>query len=105
MTSTTADTVSDHRQDVVRGYQTNGVVTDALPSCARISSAPQFPPVPMVPTELFRRIALSLDGVVEGEHMRHPDFRVHGKIFATIYPDQRHGMVKLPPDVQRDYVK
>jgi hypothetical protein len=59
----------------------------------------------MVPATLFRTIALSLDGVVEGAHMNHPDFRVRGKIFATIYPDGRRGMVKLTPDVQRDYIK
>lgn len=33
--------------------------------------------------------------------MDHPDFRVGGKIFATLgYPDKGWGMVRLPPDVQ-----
>jgi hypothetical protein len=32
----------------------------------------------------FRRIALSLKGAVEGSHMGAPDFRVGGKIFATL---------------------
>ena len=59
----------------------------------------------MVPTEQFRRIAMGLEGVVEGSHMKHPDFRVHGKIFASIYPDNRRGMVRLTPDLQRDYVR
>ena len=50
----------------------------------------------------FRELALSLAGVVEGSHMAHPDFRAHGRIFATLgYPDAGWGMVKLPLDEQR----
>jgi hypothetical protein len=38
--------------------------------------------------------------------MGHPDFRVGGKIFATLgHPDDRHGMVKLSPDQQADCVE
>ena len=48
----------------------------------------------------FRKLALGLDGAVEGAHMGHPDFRVNGRIFATISPDRRKGMVKLTPDQQ-----
>jgi hypothetical protein len=37
--------------------------------------------------------------------MNHPDFRVGGKIFATLgYPDQSRGMVKLFPDQQEELV-
>ncbi len=32
----------------------------------------------------FRRIALSLEGVEEGSHMGSPDFRVGGRMFATL---------------------
>ena len=32
----------------------------------------------------FRRIALSLNGAEEGSHMGSPDFRVGGRIFATL---------------------
>ena len=32
----------------------------------------------------FRRIALSFDGAVEGSHMGAVDFRVGGRIFATL---------------------
>src|SRR5258708_11229223 len=32
----------------------------------------------------FRRIALSLEGAEEGSHMGSPDFRVGGRIFATL---------------------
>ena len=48
----------------------------------------------------FRRIALGLTGVIESAHMNHPDFRVAGKIFATLHHDDQFGMVKLPPDEQ-----
>lgn len=46
----------------------------------------------------FRRIALRLEGVVESAHHGHPDFRVGGRIFATLgYPDAKWGMVNLAP--------
>jgi hypothetical protein len=49
----------------------------------------------------FRRIALSLPEATEGSHMAHPDFRVRGKIFATIgVPDAGWGTVKLIPEQQ-----
>ncbi len=44
----------------------------------------------------FRRLALALPEAVESAHMDHPDFRVRGKIFATVgYPKAGWGMVKL----------
>lgn len=56
--------------------------------------------------EEFRNIALSLPEAVEQEHMHHPDFRVRGKVFATLgYPDDAHGMVKLTPEQQHDYIR
>jgi len=37
--------------------------------------------------EMFRELALQLPGASEGEHHGHADFRVGGKIFATLgYP-------------------
>jgi hypothetical protein len=54
----------------------------------------------------FRRIALSLPEAEESAHMHHPDFRVGGKIFATLgYPDKEHGMVILPPEEQAHFVQ
>lgn len=54
----------------------------------------------------FRRLALSFPDAVESAHMGHPDFRVHGKIFATLqYPDDRWAMVKLPPQDQQTFVQ
>lgn len=49
----------------------------------------------------FRAMALSLPGAVEASHMDHPDFRVGGKIFATLrYPGPGWGMIALTPDEQ-----
>jgi len=54
----------------------------------------------------FRSLALSLPETVEAEHMNHPDFRVGGKIFATLgWPDSGHGMVSLTPVQQAAYVQ
>src|ERR1043166_4410110 len=54
----------------------------------------------------FRRIALSMPQASENKHMHHPDFRVGGKIFATLgYPDKDHGMVVLPPKEQARLVQ
>jgi hypothetical protein len=52
----------------------------------------------------FRRIALGMKDATEGAHMGHPDFRVHGKIFATLHPDNATAMVKLSPDQQQEFV-
>jgi hypothetical protein len=48
----------------------------------------------------FRNLALSLPEAVESSHMGHPDFRVRGKIFATLGPGETWGMVKLTPEQQ-----
>jgi hypothetical protein len=53
----------------------------------------------------FRKLALSLPEACESEHMNHPDFRVRGKIFATIWPDDGWGMVKLTPEQQRIFMR
>lgn len=50
----------------------------------------------------FRRLALAVPGAVESAHMNHPDFRLGGKIFATLgAPEDGRGMVKLTPEQQR----
>jgi hypothetical protein len=54
----------------------------------------------------FRRLALGFLEATESAHMDHPDFRVRGKIFATLgYPETGVGMVKLFPDQQKDFVR
>jgi hypothetical protein len=51
-------------------------------------------------------MALGLPETFESVHMGHPDFRVAGRIFATLgYPDASHGMVKLSPEQQRAFVR
>ena len=56
--------------------------------------------------EEFRKMALSLPETVEAAHMGHPDFRVGGKIFATLSPPgQGWAMVKLSPEQQESYVQ
>ncbi len=54
----------------------------------------------------FRMLALSFPETEERSHMDHPDFRVSGKIFATLgYPDRGWGMVKLTPAQQHFLVE
>jgi hypothetical protein len=59
----------------------------------------------MITANAFRRIALGMNGAIESAHMGHPDFRANGKIFATLHADDKHGMVKLAPDQQREFVR
>jgi hypothetical protein len=54
----------------------------------------------------FRRIALNFEGAEESPHMGAPDFRVHGKIFATLASQhQGYGNLKLTPKQQADFVR
>ena len=53
----------------------------------------------MASSDDFRRLALSFPDVEEKSHMNHPDFRVGGRIFATL-PDSEHGMTQLLPEQQ-----
>lgn len=59
----------------------------------------------MTPAE-FRRLALRFPEAEQSAHMSHPDFRVAGKIFATLgYPDKDHGMVVLPVEEQARFLR
>jgi hypothetical protein len=54
----------------------------------------------------FRQLALSLPHACESAHHGHPDFRIRGRIFATLgYPDSDLAMVKLTPTQQRSLTK
>ena len=54
----------------------------------------------------FRKLALSLPEAIESAHMHHPDFRVRGKIFATLgYPNKDWAVVKLTPDEQKRFIQ
>jgi len=53
----------------------------------------------------FRSLALALPEALEVGHMGHPDFRVAGRIFATLgYPDAGWAMVKLTPEQQEAFI-
>jgi hypothetical protein len=54
----------------------------------------------------FRRIALSLEGAEEGSHMGAADFRVGGRIFATLASeDKGFGNLMLTPELQAQFVE
>ncbi len=58
----------------------------------------------MTPSD-FRRIALSLEGAEEGSHMGSVDFRVGGRIFATLAAQaQGYGNLMLTPEQQAVFV-
>ena len=53
----------------------------------------------------FRRIVLGLRDTIEGAHMGHPDFRVNGRIFASLTADESRAMVALSPEQQQRFVR
>lgn len=54
----------------------------------------------------FRKIALSFEGAEEGSHMGAVDFRVGGRIFATLASvKQGYGNLMLTPELQADFVR
>ena len=59
----------------------------------------------MTPSD-FRRIAISLEGAEESSHMGSPDFRVGGRIFATLASQkQGYGNLMLTPEQQAEFVE
>ena len=53
----------------------------------------------------FRRLALQLEGAEEGSHMGAADFRVRGRIFATLASqDQGYGNLMLSPEQQAAFL-
>ena len=53
----------------------------------------------------FRRLALSLEGAEEGSHFGAADFRVGGRIFATLAAEkQGYGNLMLTPEQQAAFV-
>ena len=55
-----------------------------------------------VTAETFRELALSLQGVEERAHMGHPDFRVNGRIFASLTADETRATLRLQPQEQAE---
>jgi hypothetical protein len=58
-----------------------------------------------VTAKKFRRLALGFPEALEASHMGHPDFRVGGKIFATLGPKEEWGMVKLTAAQQAAFIR
>ena len=59
----------------------------------------------MTPAD-FRRIALSLDGAEEGSHMEAADFRLGGRIFATLASQKDgYGNLMLTPELQAEFIE
>ena len=57
-------------------------------------------------TDKFRKMALEIPTAVERSHMNHPDFRIAGKIFASLgVPDENWAMVKLTRQQQRAFIE
>jgi hypothetical protein len=53
----------------------------------------------------FRRIALGLEGAEESSHMGAPDFRVGGRIFATLASETHgYGNLMLTPEIQAAFL-
>jgi len=53
----------------------------------------------------FRRIALSLEGAEEGSHMGAADFRVGGRIFATLASvKEGYGNLMITPELQAAFL-
>jgi hypothetical protein len=52
----------------------------------------------------FRRLVLGLPGTIEASHMAHPDFRAHGRIFATLNAEETRGAVMLTPEQQENFL-
>jgi len=51
-------------------------------------------------------MALEIPTAVEQSHMNHPDFRIAGRIFASLgVPDENWGMIKLTPGQQRTSIE
>jgi hypothetical protein len=56
--------------------------------------------------DAFRKLALRLPEVIEGEHMGHGDYRVRGNIVATLgYPNAKFATIALTPEEQALFVK
>ena len=58
----------------------------------------------MLPEEVHA-LALMLPDVIAGVHMGNPDFRVHGRIFATLWTEEDRIVVRLTPVIQADLIE
>ena len=55
--------------------------------------------------DAFKKLLLALPNVMEGQHQGHADFRLNGRIIASLgAPSAEWGMLKLPPEQQARFV-
>ena len=54
--------------------------------------------------EKFRQLALSLPETSASQHMNRPDFRVWGEVFASLFPEEEWGVVKLARELQAELI-
>jgi hypothetical protein len=72
---------------------------------AGLSPGPELKKYIMTASD-FRRIALSLPDSTEASHFGNPDFRVGGRIFATLSLEREgYGVLLLTPDQQAGMVE
>ncbi|GLS54411.1 MmcQ/YjbR family DNA-binding protein [Methylobacterium gregans] len=60
--------------------------------------------MPCLPEDV-RALASMLPETVEGAHQGHPDFRVGGRIYATLWTDEERVVMKLTPEVQTELIE
>src|SRR5258708_750148 len=83
--------------------QITPILADKKSANIRVNLRPKFRT--MKPSD-FRRIALGLPEAVEASHFGNPDFRVGGKIFATLsLAKQGYGVLLLTPEQQEGMVE
>jgi hypothetical protein len=58
-----------------------------------------------VRAEDFRRLALAIPDAVESAHGGHPDFRIGGRVFASLGPAEDQAMVNLTPELQAQMIE
>ena len=54
--------------------------------------------------EDVRALALLLPQTVAGAHQGHPDFRVGGRIYATLWTDEARLVLRLTPELRDGFV-
>ena len=92
----------------IQELRTFGLPSVVLLGCIRVPYWPRYAEQEKAKTVTaadFRRIALGMPGAVEGAHHGHPDFRVGGRIFATLaFEQEGYGVLVLTPDQQAGMV-
>lgn len=81
-------------------------VTPEFKPCAPWDTEIEIEPRPNMNAKDFRRIALSFEGAEESSHMGKPDFRVGGRIFATLASEEQgYGNLMLTLEQQAAFVE